>query len=90
VNWVPPNKAKESAKETLFEVAQESKRMTDTNAGSEKVEQILLIGLTRKDLDCLNLVASYYPKIKNYGVLVRRVLKDRAKTLPQEAQGSLF
>lgn len=88
--WETPNQTAERVGPMLKEIAEESKRMTDTNVKGEKTEQILLTGLTRKDMENLNLVASYYPRIKNYGVLIRTVLRDRAKALPKEQQDTLF
>ena len=90
MTWIQPNEAKERVGELLREVAEDSHQLTDTNTPGEKVKKILLVGLTEKDIEHLSTVASYYPRIKNYGVLVRRVIKDRAKDLPAEAQGSLF
>jgi hypothetical protein len=80
----------EGLKDELKAIGEESKQMTDTNAKSEKTEQILLTGLTKKDMENLRLVSSYYPRIKNYGVLIRTVLKERAQKLPEEAQETLF
>jgi len=79
--WVQQNVAKERAKEMLAEVKEESGRMTDTNWKSEKCRAVLLVGLTQKDYDALQVIAADHPKVKNYGVLVRRVLNAEAKRL---------
>ncbi len=55
--------------------------MTDTNVKSEKVKSVLLIGLTEKDYEALQVLAARNPRVKNYGVLVRKVLKDAAKSV---------
>ncbi len=55
--------------------------MTDTNWKNEKTKAILLIGLTEKDYIALRIIADNNPKVKNYGVLIRRLLAREAKRL---------
>jgi hypothetical protein len=79
--WVQQNVARERAKIMLAEIKEESGRMTDTNWKNEKTRAILLIGLTQREYDALQVIATDNPKVKNYGVLVRRLLAREAKRL---------
>jgi hypothetical protein len=79
--WVQQNVARERVIAHCKEIKEESARMTDTNWKNEKTRAILLIGLTEKDYIALRLIADNNPKVKNYGVLVRRLLAREAKRL---------
>ncbi len=79
VKWEQPGKVAARVPAMLKEIRAESGRLTDTNAKSEKVKEVLLIGLTQKDYDNLQILAARNPRIKNYGVLVRKVLKEAAR-----------
>lgn len=71
----------EHMKALLARVREESQRMCDTSVAREDVRQILLIGITEKDLDNLNALAAADGRIKNYAVLVRRLIARAVREL---------
>ena len=79
-----PNQVKEEVQTELEDIRELSSRLTDTNAKKENTHAVLLVGLTEKDFDALQKCAAQYPKIKNYGVLVRRVIRQAAKNGPDD------
>ncbi len=83
--WVQQNVARERAIARCKEIKEESARMTDSNQkdakARAKTKAVLLIGLKQRDHDNLAAIAARYPDVKNYGVLVRRLLAREAKRL---------
>jgi hypothetical protein len=71
--WQTPKADKEAQKERA--------RYVDSNVDKDDVKEILLIGITAKDYDALQVLAKHNPRVKNYGVLVRRLIQAEAKRL---------
>lgn len=63
------------------ELKDESSRLTDTNVKSDTCRAVLLIGITQKDYENLQRLAAENTRIKNYGVLVRKVIRDAVRQL---------
>ena len=58
----------------------EKARLVD-NLSRDSEEATLWLGISRKDYEALQIVAAAHPTVKNYGVLVRRLIHAEAKRL---------
>lgn len=62
-------------------------RMCD-NIERKDVKQVALLALTQKDIDALNVIADDDGRIKNYSVLIRRLISREAKACAARSSAS--